>query len=184
MRIIAGTAGGRKIEAPQGDATRPTHDRDREAVFSMLGACLHGELVLDLFAGSGALGLEALSRGASQCVFGDWDKRAVSVIRQNVTALGFCAQSQVFCLPWQQTLRRVAGKQFDLVFLDPPYEGGHMDKALAMLLQEDMLAKDARLVCEIRSSAALCVPDMLRTVKHRRYGMAQIYILERKADGE
>ena len=184
MRIIAGTAGGRRIEAPLGDATRPTHDRVREAVFSMLGTYLHGEVVLDLFAGSGALGLEALSRGAAQCMFADCDRRAAGVIHRNIDSLAFAARANVYCLPWQQTLRRVHGMHFDLVFLDPPYEGGYMEPALAQILQDNLLAQDARVVCEIRSSAALCVPDAFCVVKHKRYGMAQIYILQRKADGE
>ena len=132
MRIIAGAWRGRTIEAPPGAATRPTSDRAREALFSMLASRLgsfEGLRVADLFAGTGALGLEALSRGAGRCSFVETDRAAIDALRRNVGRLGagdradICAQSALHGLPGP----------FDLVLLDPPYGSGLGPQALAAL---------------------------------------------------
>jgi 16S rRNA (guanine966-N2)-methyltransferase len=131
MRIIAGRWRGRKLVSPQGLATRPTADRVREALFSMLASRLgsfEGLRVADLFAGSGALGLEALSRGAAHCVFVDGDRAAVEAIRTNIAALG--ANGEV--LPGAAEHARLPGP-LDLAFLDPPYGSGLAPAALARL---------------------------------------------------
>jgi 16S rRNA (guanine966-N2)-methyltransferase len=125
MRIIAGQWRGRTITAPKGDATRPTADRTREALFSMLVSRLgdfEGLRVADLFAGSGALGLEALSRGAAHCLFVEQDKAALDALRANITHLGAGAQSDVR----QQSVLNLphAAQPYDLVMMDPPYESG------------------------------------------------------------
>lgn len=127
MRVIAGRFGGRRLAAPRGAATRPTADRVREALFSMLGS-LDGASVLDLFAGTGALGIEALSRGAAQAVFVERDRLALSALRANLAALGLGAEGGE---PQVQVRARDAvaalggaieqGETYDLVFLDPPY---------------------------------------------------------------
>src|SRR3954467_15650634 len=120
MRIISGQWRGRRLVAPAGNATRPTSDRVREALFSILGA-LDGERVLDLFAGSGALGLEALSRGAASATFVERAPAALRVLRDNVADLG--ASAEVVAADARAHLRaaRAQGAQYDLVFLDPPY---------------------------------------------------------------
>ena len=121
MRVIAGEYRGRRLDAPAGEATRPTSDRVREALFSILGARVAGARVLDLFAGSGALGLEALSRGAASATFVDAAPAAVRAVRANLERLG--AEGEVHragALPWLRTASRT-GAQYDLVFLDPPY---------------------------------------------------------------
>src|SRR3954468_12744768 len=121
MRVIAGTYGGRPLNAPPGAATRPTSDRVREALFSILGARVPGARVLDLFAGSGALGLEALSRGAGEALFVDDAAAAVRAIRANLDALGGQAEvRRADALRFLDAARR-GGAQYDLVFLDPPY---------------------------------------------------------------
>src|SRR5688500_5845100 len=120
MRIIAGTLGGRRLQAPAGDDTRPTADRVREALFSILGPPPEGARVLDLCAGAGGLGLEALSRGAASAVFVDADRRAIEALRANIEALGVGATSQVHKGDARTQLRKLAGP-FDWVFADPPY---------------------------------------------------------------
>ena len=123
MRIIAGEARSRTILAPEGRDTRPTLDRVRENLFNILQWQCPGARVLDLFAGSGALALEALSRGAAEAVLADCDARAVRVERQNVEALGFSQRARVLQADWRETVRKLSaeGRSFQLVFLDPPY---------------------------------------------------------------
>jgi 16S rRNA (guanine966-N2)-methyltransferase len=131
VRIIAGRWRGRRLIAPPGHDTRPTSDRAREAIFSMLASRLgsfEGLRVADLFAGSGALGLEALSRGAAHCVFVDKDRAAIEAIRANIAALG--ASGEV--LPGGAEHVRIPGP-LDLAFLDPPYGSGLAPAALARL---------------------------------------------------
>ena len=118
LRIVAGAYGGRHIAAPPGRGTRPTADRVREALFSILGERVAGASVLDLFAGSGALGIEALSRGAAAATFVESDPRAVAVVRRNLATLGLHARVErvdaLTFLDWTD-------ETYDLVFLDPPY---------------------------------------------------------------
>lgn len=143
MRIVAGSHRGRRLVAPRGAATRPTADRVKEAVFNILGPPAPREgarfRVLDLFAGSGALGLEALSRGADEVVLVDEDRHAVEAAARNIEAMGVAGQVQV--------LQREAGKAlasfdapFDWVFLDPPYQGGALDRALRLLGRSKLVA--------------------------------------------
>ena len=123
LRIIAGYARGRRFRAPEGRDTRPTLDRVRENLFNMLqGRCLDAR-TLDLFAGSGALSLEALSRGAAFAVLADRDREAIRAEKENRAALGMAEKSRVIRSEWQDTVRTLAaeGEKFDLIFADPPY---------------------------------------------------------------
>jgi len=132
MRIIAGAWRGRPIEAPDGETTRPTSDRAREGLFSMLASRLgtfEGLRVADLFAGTGALGLEALSRGAAFCTFVETDRKAIDALRRNIDKLGAGERADVRA---QSALHGPPGP-FDLIMMDPPYESGLGPKALAAL---------------------------------------------------
>ncbi len=136
MRIIAGQWRGRKLVALKGEATRPTADRTRETLFSMLTSRLgdfEGLQVADLFAGSGALGLEALSRGAATCLFVEQDRAALDAIRANITALGVRDQARVEA--GSATQLRAMPQPLDLIFADPPYRSGAGDVALDRLLR-------------------------------------------------
>ncbi|RNJ63245.1 MAG: 16S rRNA (guanine(966)-N(2))-methyltransferase RsmD [Porphyrobacter sp. IPPAS B-1204] len=136
MRIIAGEWRGRKLVAPKGEGTRPTADRARETLFAMLASRLgdfSGLQVADLFAGSGALGLEALSRGAEHCLFVEQDRAAVDVIRANITALGAQAHTRVEAGSVMQL--RAAARPLDLILADPPYQSGAGEVALDRLLR-------------------------------------------------
>jgi 16S rRNA (guanine966-N2)-methyltransferase len=122
MRIVAGELGGRRLRVPRGDATRPTTDRARESLFARLGP-VDGLDAIDPFAGTGALGLEALSRGASSCVFAEIGRAALGCLRENVEALGMADRSRVLRIDGMRLLRdeAAAGRRFGLVLLDPPY---------------------------------------------------------------
>jgi len=133
MRIIAGEHRGRRLVAPRGLSTRPTADRVKEAIFNILGAPDHHPFrVLDLFAGSGALGLEALSRGADEAVLVDEDRDAALAAERNVRALGLEGRARVLRREAGAAIAHLAGP-FDWIFLDPPYEGGALDRALRLL---------------------------------------------------
>lgn len=175
MRVIAGRFGGRRLSAPRGAGTRPTADRVREALFSMLGP-LEGISVLDLFAGTGALGIEALSRGAQRAVFVERDRRALSALRANLAALGLDPAAEV--RPQDAfaalALAGAAGERYRLVFLDPPYaQAAAWGPKLAQALPE-VLAPDGLVVVEADRRAPLAIGLPVR--RQRRYGDTSITI--------
>jgi 16S rRNA (guanine966-N2)-methyltransferase len=145
VRVIAGAYKGRRLHTPAGVSTRPTADRVREALFSILGP-LDGERVLDLFAGSGALGIEALSRGAAEAVFVDTDRAALAAIRRNLDAIG--SGSRVHRRDAFTYLRDASDGPFDLVFLDPPYSSASDLAGRLSDLLPAVLSEDARIVSE------------------------------------
>jgi 16S rRNA (guanine966-N2)-methyltransferase len=171
MRIIAGTHKGHRIEAPKGKTTRPTGDRVREAAFNLIGP-VDGASVLDLYAGSGAMGLEALSRGAETAVFVDDDPRACAQIHRNLEKLRLTG-AQVVC---RDVLRTLAAdnRQYDLVLLDAPYE--MTDYTALARYVPGALAPDGLLVVE---TAARVEPDLpLARRTSRRYGSARLTLFE------
>ncbi len=174
MRVIAGRYRGRRLQAPPGEATRPTSDRVREALFSVLGARVEGAQVLDLFAGSGALGIEALSRGAAAATFVDTAPAAIRALRANLEALGASAEVR------RSDARRFLGgasaaaRQYDLVFLDPPYRlAGRLGSELTTALPA-VLASGAAVVAESDRRAPLELG--LPILDERRYGDTLIRI--------
>jgi len=176
VRIIAGEFRGRRLAAVKG-RIRPTSDRVREAIFSVLGAAVVEARVLDLFAGTGALSLEALSRGARDAVLVEEHSTALNILRQNVAALGLESRTRVLPLPVTKALRKLAaeGEQFSLVFLDPPYERGLAEKTLAALQGSGLLVPGARAVAEHSQRETL--PELvggLQLGQCRRYGDTQV----------
>ncbi len=145
MRIISGSKRGKKLFAPEGDRVRPTSDRVKEALFDILQFSLEGKVFLDLFAGSGQVGLEALSRGASQAVFVDVSADSLRVVKKNIAASGFADGSQVVRADFAAFLRG-ARQVFDIAFLDPPYQMGLLPAALP--LTAERMAKDGVILCE------------------------------------
>jgi 16S rRNA (guanine966-N2)-methyltransferase len=173
VRVVAGVFGGRTLVAPRGRATRPTSERVREALFSILGS-VAGARVLDLFAGSGALALEALSRGASEATLVDSSDAAVAAIRRNLAALGVAAEvRRQRALAFLEAARADA-RQYDLVFLDPPYRhASELERELSVALAP-VLAPDARVVAESDRRARLELD--LPLCDERRYGDTLIRI--------
>jgi 16S rRNA (guanine966-N2)-methyltransferase len=172
LRVVAGSFKGRRLVAPRGARTRPTADRVREALFSMLGE-VGGARVLDLYAGSGALGIEALSRGAESATFVDRDPRAVAAIERNLASLGLEAR-----VARQDVLRFLARTDgaFDLVFCDPPYDSAtRLAGPLAERLPA-LIAEDARIVTESDKRNPLVLPFPL--LVERTYGDTRIAIHE------
>jgi 16S rRNA (guanine966-N2)-methyltransferase len=171
MRVIAGAFRGRTLQAPRGQRTRPTADRVREAVFSMLGP-VDGLRVLDLFAGSGALAIEALSRGAAEAVLVERDPRALAAIERNLEATGAAAAvSRRDALAWLRAYREAP---FDLVFVDPPYDAA---SRLAVPLGEELpkvVSDGARIVIESDKRSPLHL--QLPLLRERTYGDTRIAI--------
>ena len=171
MRIIAGSARGKTLLAPRGSRTRPTPARVREALFALVAAHLPAARVLDLFAGSGALGLEALSRGAASAVFVDFDTEAICALRRNLGTMA--SRATVLPIPATAALRRLAssGQRFDLIFLDPPYAGGLLPGCLQQLVTLDLLTREAVVTCEYhRLMPAPAAPAGLRLARSRCVG--------------
>lgn len=174
-RIIGGSAGGRRITTPRGVHTRPTSDRVREALFSAVEAwcgSLHGLRFLDLYAGSGAVGLEAWSRGAGVVTLVEQDRRTAALIAENARVLGF-PKANVVAAPVAGTLQRPPAAPYDIAFLDPPYplDEDAVADDLASLLAKDWLVPGALVVVERSSrSPAPGWPDSFTDTRQKRYG--------------
>lgn len=187
MRIIAGEFRGRVIKAPVGRATRPTADRVREAIFNVLehAAWSPGvarSRVVDLFAGSGALGFEALSRGAQFCLFVETDEAARGAIRDTVEALGLFATSRVHRRDAAKLgAKPSAHEVFDIAFLDPPYGGDLAARALEQLRDGGWLAPHAVAVVETGAGDVFQAPDGFSVVDTRVWGAARVWFLEVQA---
>ncbi|MEV4377008.1 16S rRNA (guanine(966)-N(2))-methyltransferase RsmD [Streptosporangium amethystogenes subsp. fukuiense] len=182
-RVIAGSAGGRRLAVPPGRGTRPTSDRAREGIFSTVGSLigpLEGCRVLDLYAGSGALGLEALSRGAARVLLVESDARAIRTIRQNVTSLGLPG-AEVAADRVERLLARgvgESGEPYDLVLADPPYALGdeEVGTVLELLRDRGWLAEDALVAVERESRGGdLRWPAGYEEERVRRYGEAAVW---------
>jgi len=179
MRVIAGQAKGRPLKAVPGDATRPTTDKVKEALFSMIGPFFDGERVLDLFAGTGGLGIEALSRGAGNAVFIDANARSIEVVRRNLDAVGMSGLAEVYRNDAVRAIKTLArkGAAFNLIFLDPPYAMETGDKLLELLAEQGLAADGAVAVLEHASSRSY--PERFHRyerIKHAVYGEAALSI--------
>jgi 16S rRNA (guanine966-N2)-methyltransferase len=190
LRIIAGKNRGQRLIAPAGRSTRPTSDRIRESIFNILThnpsqPSVEGRRVLDLFAGSGALGFEALSRGARFCQFVDTDAEARAVIRRNADALGVTGMCKIWRRDSTQLGRCVPQAPFDLVFVDPPYNKDLGSAALASLVDGQWLGPHAMIVLEESAQSIPVVPPQLQLVDAREYGDTKVifYTADRDWNG-
>ncbi len=182
MRIVAGRFRGRAIAAPSHVGLRPTADRVRESVFNILahgveGFALDGARVIDLFAGTGALGLEALSRGAAYCLFVEEAVEARALIRDNVEAMGLTGVTKIYRRDATSLGAAQTHQPFALAFLDPPYGKGLAEQALVALRDGGWLTPDAVAVVEERAAVTLALPDGFTQLDQRTYGDTQVLFL-------
>ncbi|WP_426447180.1 16S rRNA (guanine(966)-N(2))-methyltransferase RsmD [Paenibacillus sp. S-38] len=187
MRVISGSAKGRPLKAVPGMGTRPTTDKVKEAVFSMIGPYFDGGRVLDLFAGTGGLSIEALSRGMEAAVLTDTDKKAVETIHQNLKAAGFTDRAEVYRNDALRALRALSRReaQFDLVFLDPPYRMKLIPDLLAELQEGGLLAEGAKVVIEHDAEDVFeGNTGALEWLRRAEYGDTAITIFMHTADGQ
>lgn len=178
MRIISGTKRGKKLIALEGEQVRPTTDRVKEALFDILQFSVENRRFLDLFAGSGQMGLEALSRGAAAAVFVDVSRDSVRVVEKNVAATGFSEKSRIVLSDFASFLRREKGA-FDIAFLDPPYRTGLLQQALPLVAEH--MNPGGRIACEhpVEEELPLQVGEFLRG-KTYRYGKIALTLYQRE----
>lgn len=178
MRVITGQARGRRLVSPEGFDVRPTTDKVKESLFNIIQFRLAGTKVLDLFAGSGQLGIEALSRGAQKAVFVDSSRKSLDVVKKNLELCRFTSQAQTFLLDASAYLR-TANEKFDIVILDPPYHKGLCISALELL--GDAVHEDAVVICETQSDEEL--PDAVGSfIVDRVYSYSSIKLTAYRVD--
>lgn len=185
MRVITGSARGTRLLAPDGLETRPTADKIKEALFSAIQFDIEGRRVLDLFAGSGQLGIEALSRGAASAVFVDNRQEAVMAIRENLakTKLSTLAE-KIAHSDYKAFLNaEKAGGRYGVIFIDPPYGRGYVEKALAAISAFDLCAEGGIIICETGADESLpdAVPPALIKSREYRHGIVKITLYRREA---
>ena len=182
MRVITGTARGRRLRSLPGEHTRPTAARVKEAIFSIIQFDIEGRRVLDLFAGTGQMGIEALSREAREAVFVDNNQEALSVIRANLEHTGLSDRGQVFAGDAPAWLRR-RPEPFDIIFLDPPYQPKILTKTLNIIVSVDILTPGGIIVCE--TAAGLTPPELPPPYEHGRtyrYGTQVVSLYRRQGN--
>ncbi len=184
MRIITGVARGIKLETLDGLDTRPTAERVKESVFSMLQFEIENRNVLDLFAGSGQLGLEALSRGALSCTFVEKSLDAMNIVKKNAEKTRLADKCKILNIDYKDYLlgSKIRAK-FDIVFLDPPYSQKIIPEILECLVRFDMLNTNAKIVCESEDDIEYSCAG-LETIKHNKYGKAYITVLTKPTESE
>ncbi len=181
MRVISGSARGRKLIQPENNAVRPTTDMVKESLFNIIQFKIEGRNVLDLFSGTGQLGIEALSRGASSAVFVDESERALKLVRANLKHTELAERAEVYREDALTFLKR--GRKYDIIFLDPPYESPLVEKALRAINEFDILNEDGIIICETKADKLL--PILLPPYnkgKDHRYGRIRIslYVKEKQ----
>ena len=178
MRVITGIARGKRLQTPEGLHTRPTSDRVKQSVFNIIQFDIEGRKVLDLFGGSGQLGLEAMSRGAASCAIVEGDRNAQKAIETNIRNCGFDRNCQLIKGDSFQFLQRQKASSYHLIFLDPPYGGELLNRAIAEICRIDILAEGGIMVCESAADDVVQpVQAPYRVVKQYRYGHTDLTII-------
>ena len=182
MRVISGTARGRRLKELQGMDTRPTTDKVKESIFNIIQFDIEGRRALDLFSGTGPLGIEALSRGAARCTFLDQRKEAVALIRENLKTTGLSERAAVLqgdAISFLTTCR----EKFDLIFLDPPYQSDLLERALDAITRIDILNGNGIILCESSVEKILPQPNgPYEMGREYRYGKIKLTLYHRVAE--
>lgn len=181
MRIIAGKRKGLNIKTIEGESTRPTRDMVREALFSILTSKIPDAKFLDLFAGSGAIGIEAISRGAVEACFSDTNSQCIKVIKENINKANFENESRVFNLDYKLVLKKLKDEKFDVIFIDPPYNKGLGVDAITKISEYDLLADDGVIILETDTNEE--VPEgigIYEKYNSKKYGRNILNLFKRK----
>jgi len=179
MRVVSGTCKGRPLKAVPGNTTRPTTDKVKEALFNMIGPYFDGGIGLDLFAGSGGLGIEGLSRGLEKVIFIDRESRAIQVIQENIKACKFEGQSEVYRNDAERALKALIKRDltFDYIFLDPPYKKQQLVSLMDKMEKQDLVKPDGVIVCEHSFDVELPqTVGRFNQIKYEKYGIIAVTI--------
>lgn len=180
VRVISGSARGRKLVALSGLDTRPTTDRVKESIFNIIMPYIPARRVLDLFSGSGAMGIEALSRGSESCVFVEKERPAMQVTKQNIGLARLEEKSETFMGDALSYLERAKGS-FDVIFLDPPYNTGLLTKAIERIYSGNLLSDEGIIVAECEYMGEEPDNGYFDIIKSARYGKTSVFVLRKKA---
>lgn len=183
MRVISGTAKGKKLNSLEGLETRPTLDRVKEAVFNIIQFDIKDAVVLDLFSGSGALGIEALSRGAKEAILCDVSSKAIKIINKNLEETRLKEKAKVFSNDYLETLNKIKDKKFDIIFLDPPYKSDYIEKSIEYISMHNLLTENGIIIVETNDKNKI---DEIKAKKDlevydtRKYGIAIIIFVRKE----
>ena len=181
MRIISGKARGTKLYTLEGTNTRQTLDRVKESIFNIIQDKIDGAIVLDLFSGSGAIGLECLSRGAEKAVLCDKSKEAIGIIKRNIEKTHMEEKAQIFNADFETCLEKVKKQQFDIIYLDPPYATDYILKSLKKIIELGIIKKESIIIIETDDEQRILkeIENIeIKVVDKRKYGIATIIFLE------
>ena len=184
MRVISGSARGKKLNSLEGLETRPTLDRVKEAVFNILQFNIKGASALDLFSGSGALGIEALSRGAKEAVLCDNSNKAVRIIKQNLEETRLIDKAEIINKDYVEALKNLnkESKKFDIIFLDPPYKSNYAVESIKYIIQYELLAKDGIIVVETDDENKIEEIENYKEIEiydTRKYGIVYVIFIRK-----
>ena len=178
MKIISGSLKGRVLEGFNLEGTRPTMDRVKESLFAMIQNNIHNSTCLDLFSGSGNLGIEAISQGASKSYLVDFNKKAIKVIRSNLNKFGISDKCVVIYGDFKKVLKEIDTK-FDIIFLDPPYKTIYIEEAIKLISDNDLLNNNGLIICESDSLEKITYSSEYSMIKDKKYGDKYVVILRK-----
>ena len=179
MKVISGTLKGRKIDGYNLDGTRPTMDRVKESLFAMIQNYICESICLDLFAGSGNLGIEAISEGATFVYFNDNNKKAIEIIKKNIKNFNILEKSEILNMSHKKALNELTGKKIDIIFLDPPYKTNYIEESIKLIDSNDLLSDNGIIVCESSDLNKIIYTDNFQVLKEKKYGDKWVVILEK-----
>lgn len=180
MRIIAGKARGTKLYTLEGETTRPTLDRVKESIFNIIQNELDKATFLDLFAGSGAIGLEAASRGATEVIMCDKSKEAINIIKKNIEKTHLQEQTKIYQLDYIELLQKL-NKKIDIIYIDPPYKSNYIQETIKIILENNLIHKNSKIILEtddINRIKKEIEEFRINIIDTRKYGRANILFLK------
>lgn len=183
MRIISGKAKGTKLYTLQGDNTRPTLDRVKESIFNIIQNQIPEATVLDLFAGSGAIGLEMLSRGAKKAILCDKSKEAIGIIKKNIEKTHMEEKVELYNIDFKECIEKVSKEKFDIIYIDPPYETNFIEKSLEKIIEKNIIQENGIIILETDDEKRIkkeIEKINVAIIDERKYGRANIIFLSKK----
>lgn len=183
MRIISGKAKGTKLYTLQGDNTRPTLDRVKESIFNIIQSQIPEATVLDLFAGSGAIGLEMLSRGAKKAILCDKSKETIGIIKKNIQKTHMEEKVELYNIDFKECIEKVSKEKFDIIYIDPPYETNFIEKSLEKIIEKNIIQENGIIILETDDEKRIkkeIEKINVAIIDERKYGRANIIFLSKK----